>query len=243
MRKTFLRKKVHITMTPLASESKREDVATFLTLYAWSTPNGQKPIILLEELGMAYDLVGVDVGRGHQLTSRYLDIAPHGKVPTLIDCRGAETITVSEPGAILIYLAEQEGRFLPKAGRARVDVLQWLTYQMTTVGPMLGEANHFRRSMAEPMPYVLERYLHEARQVFELINRRLADHEFVAGDYSIADIALYPWLHMPAWYGLHKSEFPHIGRWSRTVGNRPAVKTTRSTTFVAGDWEAPSIAM
>ncbi|MEL7369954.1 MAG: glutathione S-transferase N-terminal domain-containing protein [Myxococcota bacterium] len=230
-------------MTPQLSEGKREDVATLPTLYAWSTPNGQKPIILLEELGMAYHLVGVDVGRGHQLTSRYLDIAPHGKVPTLIDHRDSETITVSEAGAILIYLAEREGQFLPKAGRARVDVLQWLMYQMTTVGPMLGEANHFRRSVPEPMPYVLERYLHEARQIFELINRRLSEHEFIAGDYSIADIALYPWLNVPAWFGLHKTDFPHIGRWGRAIGNRPAVQTARGTRFAAADWEEPSIAM
>ena len=222
----------------------KRPMTTGLTLYAWSTPNGQKPIIMLEELGLPYHLVGVDLGRGQQLTSRYLDINPQGKIPALVDARSKEPVTVTESGAILMYLAESEGRFLPEqGGAARAAVLQWLMFQMSTVGPMLGQANHFRKSAPAPLPYAIERYMNEARRIYRLVNRQLADREFIAGSYSIADMALYPWLNAPAWFGLRASDFPHLARWCRTMSARPAVRTALGTCFVSENWEEPSIAV
>ena len=218
-------------------------MSTSLTLYAWGTPDGQKPIILLEELGVPYDLVGVDVGRGHQLTSRYLDINARGKIPTLTDERGSETVTIGESGAILLYLAETEGRFMPSRGAARVDVQQWLMYQAATVGPMLGQANHFRKSAPEPIPYAIERYATEARRIFSCVDKCLSDKEFVAGDYSIADMALFPWLHVPAWFGLRSRDFPNVARWVRVLNARAAIQSTLGTRFVAGDWASSQIAV
>ncbi len=213
------------------------------TLYTWSTPNGQKPIILLEELGLDYRLVGVDLGRGHQLTSRYLDINPQGKVPTLIDEHDSETIKLSESAAIMMHLAERESRFLPAAGRARADTLQWLMFQTGTVGPILEQVTYFKRAAPEPLPFAIERGLSQTRRVYDLVDRRLANHEFVAGEYSIADMALFPWLHVPTWFGLPVSDFPHVARWRRTMGQRDAVRAALSTCFVAGDWEEPPIAV
>ncbi len=221
----------------------KRPMTTGLTLYAWSTPNGQKPLIMLEELELPYHLVGVDLGRGHQLTSRYLDINPRGKIPALVDARANEAVTVTESGAILMYLAELEGRFLPTHGAARAGVLQWLMFQMSTVGPMLGQANHFRKSAPQPLPYAIERYMNEARQIYSLVNRQLSDREFVAGDYSIADMALFPWLTSPAWFGLRASDFPHVSRWCRAMSDRPAVRTALGTCFVTENWEEPSIAV
>lgn len=218
-------------------------MTTRLSLYAWSTPNGQKPLIMLEELGVSYQLYGVDIGRGQQLTSRYLDINPLGKIPTLIDERDGEEVKISEAGAILMYLAERERRFLPERGKARIDVLQWLMFQMTTVGPMLGEANHFRKSVPEPIPYAIERYLSETRQVFSLVDRQLASHEYIAGEYSIADMALYPWLNVPAWYGLRAVDFPNVVRWSYALRNRPAIRKALGTSFIAANWEESSLAV
>ena len=218
-------------------------MTTGLTLYAWSTPNGQKPIIMLEELGLSYELIGVDLGRGHQLTSRYLDINARGKIPALIDHRPSEAITVAESGAILMYLAEREGRLLPRNAAARSNVIQWLMFQMGTVGPMLGQANHFRKSAPAHLPYAVERYMNETREIFTFVNQQLGDEEFIAGEYSIADIALFPWLNAPAWFGLRSSDFPNVSRWYRAMGRRPAVRTALATTFEAGDWEEPSIAV
>ena len=218
-------------------------MTTGLTLYSWSTPNGQKPIILLEELGVAYRLVGVDLGRGHQLTSRYLDINPQGKVPTLVDRRDDEVIQLSESGAIMIYLAEREGRFLPRSGRCRFDTLQWLMYQSSTVSPTLEEINYVRRAAPEPIPFALERYMALTRRVYCLVDQRLSDREFIAEDYSIADMALFPWLHVPAWFGLTASEFPNVDRWRRSMSNRPAVQATLKTCFAADRWEEPPIAV
>ena len=214
-----------------------------LTLYAWSTPNGQKPLIMLEELGVDYRLVGVDIGRGHHLVSDYLDINPIGKIPTLVDSYGKDTITVAESAAILVYLAEREGRFLPLSGQARVDTLQWLMFQASTVGPMFAQADHFRKAAPEPVSYAIERYMNEAQRAYQAVDRRLTDHEFIAGDYTIADMALYPWLNSPAWYGLRLADYPHVARWCRTVGLRKAVQSAVGTSFLSADWERSSIAV
>lgn len=192
---------------------------------------------------MPYRLVGVNTGRGQHLSSAYLDINPLGEVPTLTDSAHGKTVTVYQAGAILIYMAEREGRFLPASGSARIDTLQWLMFQVSTVGPMLGQANHFRRSALEPVPYAIERYTSATRRAFQIVDKRLTDREYIAGDYSIADMALFPWLSTPAWFGLKSGEFPHVARWCRTLASRKAVQASLAMRIVAADWPTPSIAV
>lgn len=198
-----------------------------ITLYTWATPNGQKISIALEELGLAYRVRTVDITRGEQFDPAFLEISPNNKIPAIVDHDGPgdAPLAMFESGAILIYLAEKSGRLLPNEPRARFETLQWLMMQMGSIGPMLGQAHHFRRFAPERIPYAIERYTREAERLYGVLDKRLADHEWLAGgQYSIADIATYPWLARHAWQGIELAAFPNVRRWFDTIAARPAVQ-------------------
>jgi len=201
-----------------------------ITLYTWATPNGQKISIALEELGLAYRVRTVDITRGEQFDPAFLEISPNNKIPAIVDHDGpgGAPLAMFESGAILIYLAEKSGRLLPNEPRARFETLQWLMMQMGSIGPMLGQAHHFRRFAPERIPYAIERYTREAERLYGVLDKRLADHEWLAGgQYSIADIATYPWLARHAWQGIELAAFPNVRRWFDTIAARPAVQRGR----------------
>jgi len=198
-----------------------------IDLYFWTTPNGYKVTILLEELGWTYNVIPVHIGKGEQFKPEFLKISPNNKIPALIDHDGPDhtSIALFESGAIMMYLAEKSGwRFMPADMRRRYDVVQWLMFQMGSVGPMLGQAHHFRRYAPEPIPYAVERYTNEAHRIYNVIDRRLSEEAYLAGEYSIADMATYPWLRPHKWQGQELAEFPHLSRWYADVRARPAVQ-------------------
>ncbi|MCY1224311.1 Disulfide-bond oxidoreductase YfcG [compost metagenome] len=198
-----------------------------IDLYFWSTPNGYKVSILLEELTLPYHVIPVHIGKGQQFAPEFLAISPNNKIPAIIDHDGpgGQAISMFESGAIMMYLAEKTGyRFMPQDPRKRYEVLQWLMFQMGGVGPMLGQAHHFRKYAPEKIDYAIDRYTREARRIYTVIDRRLADSEYLAGDYSIADMATYPWLRAHKWQGQEIAEFPHLQRWYSAVRERPAVQ-------------------
>ena len=196
-----------------------------ITLYTWGTPNGRKVSILLEELGLDYQVEPIDIGQGDQFSPAFLEVNPNGKIPAIVDSEGPEggPITVFESGAIMIYLAEKHGRFLPSAGLARYQALQWLMFQMGGFGPMLGQTHHFLRYAPEKVPYAMERYHKETQRLYGVLDARLAETPFVAGDYSIADMALYPWAARHEWHDTDLAAYPHVERWYHEIGTRPAV--------------------
>lgn len=198
------------------------------TLHTAPTPNGKKASIALEELGVPYELVALDLGAGDQKQPEYLRLNPNGRIPTLVDhapADGQGDLVVFESGAILHYLADKHGALLPPASdpRGRSLVLQWLMFQMAGVGPMMGQAGVFYRYAEEKIPFAINRYQNESRRLFGVLDRRLADHAFLAGAYSVADIATYPWVASHAWIGVTLEGFPHLERWLAEVGARPAV--------------------
>jgi GST-like protein len=198
-----------------------------IDLYFWHTPNGRKVSVLLEELEMPYKVIPINIGRGEQFTPEFLAISPNNRIPAIVDhapTGGGAPISVFESGAILLYLADKAGKLIPSDVRGRTAVLEWLMWQMGGIGPMFGQANHFAVYAPEKIPYAIERYLNEARRLLKVLNTRLADHEFVAGAYSIADIASFPWV-VSARERLLKdvTDFPHVVRWLDTIAARPAV--------------------
>jgi GSH-dependent disulfide-bond oxidoreductase len=198
-----------------------------IDLYFSTTPNGYKVTILLEELGWSYNVIPVHIGKGEQFDPEFLKISPNNKIPALVDHDGPgrTPIAIFESGAIMMYLAEKSGwRFMPADMRRRYDVVQWLMFQMGSVGPMLGQAHHFRRYAPEPIPYAVERYTNEARRIYSVIDRRLSEVAYLAEEYSIADMATYPWLRPHKWQGQDLAEFPHLSRWYADVRARPAVQ-------------------
>lgn len=201
-----------------------------IDLYTWTTPNGRKASIMLEELGLEYRAHPVNIGKDEQFAPDFLKISPNNRIPAIIDRDGpgGEEISVFESGAILIYLAEKTGsELLPPTSdmRRRVPVMEWLMWQMGGVGPMFGQAHHFRRFAKEQVPYAVDRYTKEAHRLYGVADRRLADHEFLAGDfYSIADIITYPWFARWEWHGIDWNDFPSLKRWFDAVGARPAVQ-------------------
>ena len=197
-----------------------------IELYTWPTPNGQKVQILLEELELSYDVHGVDIGAGDQFAPQFLRISPNNKVPAILDRDGpgGEPYAMFESGAILVYLAEKAGRLLPAEPRARHDVLQWLMFQMGGVGPMLGQANHFRAYAPKRIAYAIDRYTNEAARLYGVLERRLSSHDYLAGDYSIADIAVFPWLRTYERQGQNIDDFPAVKRWFDVIAARPAVQ-------------------
>jgi len=197
-----------------------------IELYAWPTPNGFKISIMLEEVGLPYTVHPIDIAKGDQFEPEFLRISPNNKIPAIVDPEGSggHSISVFESGAILIYLAEKSGKLLPREGAGRYAALEWLMFQMGGIGPMLGQAHHFRIYAPEPIQYAIDRYANEANRLYGVLDRRLGDHEFVAGDYSIADIATMPWLRFPERQGVDIAEYPNVMRWRDAIAVRPAVQ-------------------
>ena len=193
-----------------------------IDLHTWTTPNGRKISICLEELGLPYEVHAVDIGQGDQFSEEFLRISPNNKIPAIVD-REAR-LSLMESGAILIYLADKTGRLLPSAGERRYRVLEWLMWQMGGIGPFLGQAHHFLHYNKGKAPYAEERYRNEARRLYGVLNRRLEEHEFIAGDYSIADIATWPWIARFAWQEIDLADFAAVRRWYVAIAARPAVQ-------------------
>jgi GST-like protein len=198
-----------------------------IDLYYWPTPNGSKITIFLEEVNLPYSIVLVDIAAGDQFEPEFLKISPNNKIPAIVDPEGpdGEPISLFESGAILIYLAEKTGRFMPGSPSERYAILQWLMFQMGHVGPMLGQAHHFRQYAPETIPYAVERYTSEAARLYRVIDRRLAETPFIADDeYTIADMAIFPWLRSHENQGQDLDDYPNLKRWYDGVEARPAVQ-------------------
>jgi GST-like protein len=201
-----------------------------IDLYTASTPNGRKISIMLEETGLPYEAHHVDIGNDDQFEPAFLDISPNNKIPAIVDPDGpdGEPISMFESGAILIYLAEKTGQFMPTEARPRYEVLQWLMFQMGGVGPFFGQANHFIKFAKEKVPYAIDRYRNEAMRLLGVMDRRLDEVAYLAGDdYTIADIATWPWVMRTEWYDTDWSQFPNAKRWFDAIGERPAVQRGR----------------
>jgi glutathione S-transferase/GST-like protein len=194
-----------------------------IDLYTAATPNGWKVSILLEELGLPYQVHVLDLSSGAQKEPWFTAINPNGRIPAIVD-REAGDFAVFESGAIMVYLAEKTGRLLPSDPEGRSLVMQWLMFQMGGVGPMMGQANVFTRYFPEQLPSVIDRYRRESRRLFEVLDGHLAEHEWLAGDYSIADIASWSWVHTHEWPGVSVEGLDHLQRWMAAVGERPAVR-------------------
>ena len=197
-----------------------------IDLHYWPTPNGHKITIFLEEVGLAYQIKPVNIGKGEQFAPDFLKIAPNNRMPAIVDhvpADGGAPLSVFESGAILTYLAEKTGKFLPHELRGRVRVLEWLNWQMGGLGPMAGQNHHFSQYAPEKIPYAIDRYVKETNRLYGVLDRQLAQHAFVAVDYSIADMACYPWIVPHERQGQKLEDFPHVKRWFEAMQIRPAV--------------------
>ena len=198
-----------------------------IELYTWSTPNGRKVSIMLEECALPYNVHKINIGTNReQFTPEYLKINPNGKIPSIVDPDGPEgkPYSMMESGAILIYLAAKTGKFMPKSERGKYDALQWLMFQMGSVGPMFGQAHHFMRAKKDEVPYGSERYGNEAKRLYGVMDRQLEANEYLSGrEYTIADIATYPWVARHEWHRVDLGQFPRVKRWYDAIGARPAV--------------------
>jgi len=197
-----------------------------IDLYTWTTPNGRKVSIFLEEAGLPYRVHPVDISKGDQFKPEYVAINPNSKIPAIVDEEGPDgrPLAVFESGAILVYLAEKTGRFLPKEARQRAVAMEWLMFQMAGVGPMFGQTHHFRRFAPEQIPYAIERYSKETARLYGVLDRRLGEAEYLAGEYGIADMATYPWAARHEWQGVALDEFRNVRRWFDAISARPAVQ-------------------
>lgn len=198
-----------------------------VTLYAWPTPNAHKVSIMLEECALDYKVVSVDITAGDQFKSEFLVISPNNRMPALVDDQGpeGETISIFESGAILIYLAGKVCRLMPAGGNARYDVLQWLMFQMGNLGPICGQAHHFREAAPERVPYAINRFTNEAERLYHVMDERLKEIDYLAGkEYSIADIACWPWVRVHRYHGQRWEDFPNVKRWFDDIAARPAVQ-------------------
>ena len=198
-----------------------------IDLYTWTTPNGRKVSVMLEECGLPYRVHEINIGKDAQFTPEFQAINPNGRIPAIIDSEGPDgkSITMFESGSILIYLAGKTGKFLPKSARNKYDALQWLMFQMGGVGPMFGQTHHFLRAAKEKIPYGIERYSKETRRLYGVLDKRLAHQPYLAaGEYTIADMATYPWIARHEWHEVALEEFPNVKRWFDAIGARPAVR-------------------
>ncbi|MBJ2244108.1 MULTISPECIES: glutathione S-transferase N-terminal domain-containing protein [Pseudomonas] len=197
-----------------------------IDLYYWTTPNGHKVSLFLEEAGLPYKVHPINIGQGDQFKPDFLKIAPNNRIPAIVDqspTDGGAPISLFESGAILLYLAEKTGQFLPQDLRGRQEALQWLFWQMGGLGPMAGQNHHFSQFAPEKIPYAIKRYVDETARLYGVLDRRLADRPFVAGaDYSIADMAIYPWIVSHKWQSQRLEDFPHVQRWFNSIKERPA---------------------
>ncbi|MGH8231648.1 MAG: glutathione binding-like protein [Steroidobacteraceae bacterium] len=209
-----------------------------IDVYFWPTPNGLKLKLFLEETGLPHRLIPVDIGKGEQHKAAYRKISPNGKIPALVDhepADGGAPLTLFESGALLLYLADKSGQLIPSDVRGRAEVLQWLFWQVGGLGPMAGQNGHFRVYAPTEISYAIERYTNEVHRLFGVMNQRLADREFLAGAYSIADVACYPWVVPYKQQGQNLDDFPHLKRWFHTIAARPA--TVRTYQGVAGPYQ------
>jgi len=196
-----------------------------IDLYYWTTPNGHKITLFLEEAGVPYTIHPVNLGRGEQFKPDFLAISPNNRIPAIVDQDpgdGGAPVPIFESGAILLYLAEKTGKFLPRDLRGRVAALEWLFWQVGGLGPMAGQNHHFQQYAREKLPYAIERYVNETSRLYAVLNKRLANLLFLAGEYSIADMACYPWIVPYEKQGQNLDDFPHLKRWFETIGARPA---------------------
>ena len=196
-----------------------------IDLYYWTTPNGHKITLFLEEVGLAYRIIPVNIAKGEQFDPSFLAIAPNNRIPAIVDQApkgGGAPISLFESGAILLYLAEKTAKLLPSDVRGRAEVTQWLFWQVGGLGPMAGQNHHFGSYTAEKIPYAIERYTKETNRLYGVLNKRLADRPFVATEYSIADIAVYPWIVPYESQGQKLEDFPHLKRWFEAIRDRPA---------------------
>ncbi len=211
---------------PQRAKLRARDAAKPIELFYWPTPNGWKVSIMLEECALPYVIRPVDISKGEQFAAEFLAISPNNRIPAIIDPHGpgGRPISVFESGAILQYLGRKTGKFYPRNERARVAVDEWLFWQMAGLGPMAGQAIHFRRYAPQPIEYAVARYTNEVNRLYGVMNTQLARHEFLAGRYSIADIACVGWVRLAERQGQDLAEFPHLKRWFETIRARPAVK-------------------
>lgn len=196
-----------------------------IQLYTWGTPNGKKVSIMLEEIGLPYEVHAINIGQGDQFKAEYLAINPNNKIPSIIDPDGpgGKPFTLFESGAILMYLAEKAGKLWPADLRQRYTVIQWLMFQMGGVGPMFGQANYFYR-LEEKVPFAIERFHKEALRLYGVLEKALGEREYLAGEYSLADIATYPWVWRHEMHHVKLEEFPYVKRWYDAISDRPAVQ-------------------
>ena len=199
-----------------------------IDLHYWTTPNGHKVSLFLEEAGLPYKIFPVDITQNDQFKPEFLQISPNNRIPAIVDydpVDGGEPISLFESGAILLYLAEKTGKFIPQDLRGRQEALQWLFWQMGGLGPMAGQNHHFNRFAKEKIPYAIKRYVDETTRLYGVLDRRLADRDFVAGsEYSIADMAIYPWIARHSWQDQNLNDFPNLKRWYDAIANRDATK-------------------
>jgi GSH-dependent disulfide-bond oxidoreductase len=197
-----------------------------IDFYYWPTPNGWKVSIMLEETGTPYNVIPVDISAGEQFKPDFLAISPNNRMPAIVDPNGPDgnPMSLFESGAILIYLADKTGHFIPSNPRDRYTVIQWLMFQMGGVGPMLGQAHHFRQYAPEQIPYAINRYTNEATRLYRVLDKQLSQVEYVAGDYSIADMAIFPWIVPHERQGQNLSDYPNLKRWFDAINQRPAVQ-------------------
>jgi GSH-dependent disulfide-bond oxidoreductase len=193
-----------------------------IDLYTFTTPNGRKASIMLEEVGLPYNVHVIDITKNDQFSPEFIAINPNSKIPAIVD--RDNDITVFESGAILIYLAEKTGKLLPADQKSRFQVVEWLMFQMASVGPMFGQLNHFKRFAPEQIPYAIQRYEKETLRLYGVLDSQLAKHEYICDNYSIADIATYPWVAIYEFQGLSLDHYPHLKRWVETLQERPAIQ-------------------
>jgi GST-like protein len=198
-----------------------------IELFFWPTPNGMKPLIFLHEAGLEYELTAVDINKGDQFTQEFLEIAPNGRIPAIIDHAPAVSeiaVSVFESGAILIYLAEKTGQLLPQSEKGRTEVLEWVMWQMAGLGPMLGQNHHFNVYAPQKVAYAIKRYNDEASRLYAVLDLRLAEREYICSDYTISDIVCYPWIARHERHQINLDDFPSVKRWFDTMSGRPAVR-------------------
>jgi GST-like protein len=197
-----------------------------IDIYFWPTPNGYKITVMCEEVGLKYNIVPINIGAGDQFKPEFLKISPNNRMPAIIDHEGPDgkPIAIFESGAILMYLAEKTGKLMPSDPRGKYNVIQWLMFQMASVGPMLGQAHHFRVYAPERIEYATNRYTNETKRIYNVIDKQLSQTPYIAGDYSIADIAIYPWLVPHNMQGQNLDDFPHLKKWYEGLRARPAVQ-------------------
>jgi GST-like protein len=205
-----------------------------IDLYTWATPNGRKVSVMLEELNVEYQTISINIGKDEQFSKKFLSISPNNKIPAIVDhdTNNKSPLKLFESGAILIYLAEKFEKFLPTSGSERFKTMQWLMFQMGGAGPIFGQVHHFLRAASEPVPYAINRYKTETERLYRVLDNRLAESEFLTKEYSIADIATFPWIARHEWHEIELSAYPNVSRWFSTVGSRDAVKKGMAVPFL-----------